>query len=121
MPTLIHIGDSTQSHGQFMTPQSLSVMNTIVSSPENPMPPLDDDEFAIGFFLFGCLSRKSATPNHALQRTATGCHGPCFLRAAVVRYLVAPPSFVALGRGRASPPPSLSLGSLGVSSRYPNE
>ena len=58
------------------------------------------------------------TPNHALQRTATGCHGSCFSRSGV-----SPSSCIATGLGafsaahlrsyRASPPRSLSLGSLG--------
>ena len=60
------------------------------------------------------------TPNHALQRTATGCHGSCFSRSGVSRS-----SRIATGLGalsaahlrsyRASPPRSLSLGSLGAS------
>jgi len=39
-------------------------------------------------------SEANGTPNHALQRTAPGCHAGC------------------LRSRRASPPPSLSLGSL---------
>ena len=42
----------------------------------------------------------NATPNHALQRTATGCHAGCSPQS--------PPR-----SRRASPPPSLSLRSFG--------
>ena len=55
---------------------------------------------------FGLQSANAAmpnvTPNHALQRTAPGCHGGCS------------PQSQPRSR-RASPPPSLSLGSLGDS------
>ena len=40
----IHIGDNTHHHDQLITLHSLSVMNTIVSNPENPMP--DEVEFS---------------------------------------------------------------------------
>jgi hypothetical protein len=36
----IHIGERTHHHDQSMNPVSLSVMNTIVSNPVNPIPPL---------------------------------------------------------------------------------
>ena len=62
---------------------------------------------------------KPTSPNHALQRTAPGCHGSCFSRPGVSRS-----SRIATGLGassavhlrsyRASPPPSLSLGSFGL-------
>jgi len=45
------------------------------------------------------IEPTAATPNYALQRTAPVCHAAC------------------LRSHRASPPQSLSLGSLGVSSR----
>src|SRR5688500_14887668 len=37
----IHIGDSTHPHDQSIFPMSLSVINTIVSKPANPIPPLE--------------------------------------------------------------------------------
>ena len=48
------------------------------------------------------IAMPNVTPNHALQRTATGCHGGCS------------PQSLPRSR-RASPPPSLSLRSLGDS------
>ena len=67
---------------------------------------------------------STATPNHALQRTATGCHGSCFSRSGVFLS-----SLITTGLGvlsaahlrsyRASPPRSLSLGSLGVTAHLP--
>lgn len=36
---LIHIGENTQIQLQLITPQSFNTMNTIVSRPENPIPP----------------------------------------------------------------------------------
>ena len=65
------------------------------------------------------LRRTGAKPNLAQQRTATGCHGSCFPRSGVC-----PSSRISTSSGalsavhprsyRASPPRSLSLGSLGV-------
>ena len=67
---------------------------------------------------------STRTPNHALQRTATGCHGSCFSRSGVF-----PSSRITTSSGvlsaahlrsyRASPPRSLSLRSFGVSFRHP--
>jgi hypothetical protein len=49
------MGDSTHHHDQSITWQSFSTMNTIVSSPENPIPPdaAEDDELLIllGFWV----------------------------------------------------------------------
>ena len=50
--------------------------------------------------VFHASSQSNRTPNHALQRTAPGCHGGCS------------PQSLPRSR-RASPPPSLSLRSLG--------
>ena len=68
------------------------------------------------------LRETGAKPNLAQQRTATGCHGSCFPRRGVFPSSRIPSSFVALSAVRlrsyrASPPRSLSLRSLGVSSR----
>jgi hypothetical protein len=41
---LIQIGLSTHSHDHAITPHSLSVINTMVKSPQNPITPLDDEE-----------------------------------------------------------------------------
>ncbi len=75
----------------------------------------------VGEFLGGCLSampsssnvrtphavaNQPRTPNKALQRTAPGCHGGCS------------PQSLPRSR-RASPPPSLSLWSLGAFSLRP--
>lgn len=43
----IHIGDSTHNHDHVattVTPINFSTINTIVSSPMNPIPPDDDDD-----------------------------------------------------------------------------
>ena len=69
-------------------------------------------------FMTSVLNRTA--PNHALQRTAPGCHGSCFLRSGVSRSSriasgLGASSAVHLRSYRASPPPSLSLGSLGDS------
>lgn len=37
-PTPIHIGDNTHHQDQSILPSNLSVMNTIVRRPGNPMP-----------------------------------------------------------------------------------
>jgi len=68
-------------------------------------------------------SQMNESPNHALQRTATGCHGSCFSRSGVF-----PSSRISTSLGvlsashhrsyRASPPRSLSLGSLGVAASH---
>ena len=63
--------------------------------------------------------RSEVTANNALQRTATGCHGSCYSRSGVSpsRHLLTSsgaPSASHLRSYRASPPRSLSLGSLGV-------
>ena len=68
-------------------------------------------------------NNSTRTPNQALQRTATGCHGSCFSRSGVF-----PSSRISTSLGllsaahprsyRASPPRSLSLGSFGVSFRH---
>lgn len=39
----IHSGAKTQTQDQLITPQSLSVIKTIVSSPKNPIPLVDVD------------------------------------------------------------------------------
>jgi len=49
----IHSGESTQSHDHVMWPVSLRVMNTIVSRPRNPMPPLDDEDEEAMLFVVG--------------------------------------------------------------------
>ena len=46
----IHMGPNTHHHDQLMTWVSLSVMNTMVRSPANPIPPDDDLEVDIGLF-----------------------------------------------------------------------
>ena len=67
---------------------------------------------------------STRTPNHALQRTATGCHGSCFSRSGVSRSSRIATSLGAFSAAhlrsyRASPPRSLSLRSFGDSSRSP--
>ena len=74
-------------------------------------------------FRASVLNRTS--PNHALQRTAPGCHGSCFSRPGVSRSSriasgLGASSAVHLRSYRASPPPSLSLRSLGVATRFLN-
>lgn len=49
----IQSGESTQSHDHVIWPVSFSVINTIVSSPRNPMPPLDDEDDDAMLFVFG--------------------------------------------------------------------
>ena len=44
---LIHIGESIHHHDQSIVSVSLSMMNTIVSKPVNPMPLDEDDDVAI--------------------------------------------------------------------------
>src|SRR2546421_8578397 len=53
--------------------------------------------------LMSVYSEANRTPNHALQRTAAVCHAGC------------------LRSRRASPPPSLSLGSLGALHVFPDK
>lgn len=49
----IHNGDNTHHHDQSILPISFRVMNTIVRSPQNPIPPFDDeDDDAIFLFPF---------------------------------------------------------------------
>ena len=65
---------------------------------------------------------STRTPNQALQRTATGCHGSCFSRPGVSRSShistgLGVPSAAHLRSYRASPSRSLILGSLGASTR----
>ena len=51
---LIHIGAKTQNQDHVIKPVSFKVMNTIVKSPANPMPPLVellDDELLLILFL----------------------------------------------------------------------
>ena len=67
--------------------------------------------------------RSDVTANKALQRTAPGCHGSCYSRSGVSPSLHLFRSSGALSAShlrsyRASPPRSLSLESLGVSSRH---
>ena len=53
----IHVGDSTHHQDHSITFSSLSVINTICNSPQNPMPPL-----AVGLLLsFGLLIYYSFT------------------------------------------------------------
>ena len=70
--------------------------------------------------------RSEVTANNALQRTAPGCHGSCYSRSGV-----SPSCHLLTSSGaasashlrsyRASPPRSLSLGSLGdFAARYAN-
>ena len=59
----------------------------------------------------------NVTANHALQRTATARHGTCYSAPGGFRRSVICPPFYPWGRCRAAPPRSLSLGSLGISSR----
>ena len=73
---------------------------------------------------FPVNSQREVTANNALQRTAPGCHGSCYSRSGVSpsshRFTSSDaPSAFHLRSYRASPPPSLSFGSLGVSSRLP--
>ena len=63
----------------------------------SPMPSADSPFWPV---VVWALCPISATPNKALQRTAPGCHGGCS------------PQSLPRSR-RASPPPSLSLRSLG--------
>ena len=63
-------------------------------------------------------TQERPSPNHALERTVPGCHGPCFSCLGVYisfhsYWLFGLGFFVLPGRGRASPPPLLSLRSLG--------
>lgn len=51
--TPIQSGASTHNHDQSITWVSLSTMNTIARSPQNPTPPdelLEDDEFLLMLF-----------------------------------------------------------------------
>ena len=62
--------------------------------------------------------RSEVTANNALQRTATGCHGSCYSRSGVFpsSHLLTSsgaPSAFHVRSYRASPPRSLSFGSLG--------
>ena len=52
MPALIHNGDNTHHHVQFMVPMSLRTINTIVSKPVNPIPVLLDDELLLMIIVF---------------------------------------------------------------------
>jgi hypothetical protein len=54
------------------------------------------------------MNDTTRTPNHALQRTATAVTA----RASAAAF---PPAM----HGPRQPPPSLSLGSLGVATRFP--
>ena len=63
--------------------------------------------------------RSEVTANNALQRTATGCHGSCYSRSGVspschLHTSSEAPSASHLRSYRASPPRSLSFGSLGA-------
>ena len=71
------------------------------------------------FLVVGCLTRKSATPNHALQRTAPRVTARAFC---VRRFLVHCSSFLrsTVGHAPRHAPPSLSLRSLGRTTRMPD-
>ena len=73
--------------------------------------------------LFHASSEANETANHALQRTATGCHGSCFSRSGVFHSSRISTSLGLLSAGhprsyRASPPRSLSLESFGDALRH---
>ena len=63
------------------------------------------------------IHKSRQAPNQALQRTATGCHGPCFLRSGFLLHLVPFSALVAVGQGPRQPSAVAELDSLGVCSR----
>ena len=71
----IHIGDSTHHHDQSIFPMSLSVMNTMVSKPTNPIPPLEFDRLS----LINLLSNLAREAPSLMTRECHQCHlgGEC--------------------------------------------